>query len=59
MSNWISQGIKICHKCGRKYEIFKMSIPIRDKDSEECICECELIKWNGGVMYDARLKEDN
>jgi len=58
MSNWISQGIKICPKCGRRYESFKMNIPMRDKDSEECICGYELIKWNGGVMYDARLIED-
>jgi len=44
--------IKVCEKCGAKYKITKIKIPMRDKDSIECNhCNSTIISWNGGVMY--------
>ncbi|MGM7637611.1 hypothetical protein [Bacillus sp. Hm123] len=46
-------GVKTCSKCGRRWDIYKVSIPMRDKDSIECDCGETLIEWNGGVMFRA------
>jgi hypothetical protein len=44
--------------CGRKWEVTKHKIPMRDKDKEKCICGRTIISWDGAVMYNARLIED-
>ena len=50
------EGDITCSKCGAKYKLYKIKIPMRDKDSERCvICGNTLISWNGGVMYDTKL----
>lgn len=50
----------VCSKCGKKWDIYKISIPMRDKDSLDCDCGEEIIRWNGGVMYNATpSKQDN
>jgi len=43
-----------CPKCGKKWDIYKHKISMRDKDSLDCDCGEEIIRWNGGVMYNAR-----
>lgn len=50
----------ICSKCGAKYKLYKIKSPMRDKDSESCvICGNTLISWNGGVMYNTKLIEED
>lgn len=50
--------IKICSKCGAKYEIYKFKLIIRDKDSLDCdICGEQLMKWNGAEMFTSKLIE--
>lgn len=44
--------------CGRVWKIVKFPSPMRDKDSEKCYCGEEIISWNGGVIYHAKLIED-
>lgn len=49
-----------CPICGSKYELIKIQIIMRDKDSLDCqICGHEIISWNSGVMYNAKLIERN
>lgn len=43
--------------CGKRWTIYKRSVPMRDKDSIECDCGKTLLRWNGGVMYTAELKK--
>ncbi len=41
-----------CKTCGAKYELKRIKIIMRDKDSINCNhCGSEIIRWNGGVMY--------
>lgn len=50
--------IKRC-ECGRIYELRKIKVPVRDKDSIHCECGRELMAWNGGVMYiDKKIGEN-
>ncbi|KOP78170.1 hypothetical protein AMS59_13830 [Lysinibacillus sp. FJAT-14745] len=44
-----------CVKCGNRWEIYKLRLIMRDKDSLECDCGETLIKWNGAVMYTSKL----
>jgi hypothetical protein len=45
-----------CRKCGAVYEVRRIPLPLRDKDRIDCeFCGEELIGWNGGVMYTAKL----
>ncbi|TCZ75383.1 hypothetical protein E0485_17410 [Paenibacillus albiflavus] len=44
--------------CGREWLITKHHSPMRDKDSESCLCGEELVSWNGGVTYSVRLVKD-
>lgn len=53
--SWIFEGERTC-TCGKLYDIYKMRMPMRDKDSERCTCGAVIISWNGGVMYKAELK---
>lgn len=47
---------KVCPKCGSEYQINKIKLIMRDKDSINCdVCGEELLSWNGAVMYDAKL----
>lgn len=48
---------KTCSKCGKKWDIHKIRIPMRDKDSLECDCGEKLLSWNGGVMYTSKPSE--
>jgi len=32
-----------------------MNVPMRDKDSENCVCGREIIRWNGGVIWMVKL----
>ena len=47
--------IETCLKCGRRYEVKKIKIMFRDKDSFDCICGQELKRWNGSTMFDFTL----
>lgn len=48
---------QVCKSCGAVYEVTSHKLPVRDKDSIDCdICGAELIAWNGGVTFSARLK---
>jgi transposase-like protein len=39
---------KECPRCGSLYEVRMVQLPIRDKDSFDClICDHELDTWNG------------
>ncbi len=40
-----------CPECGAKYNVRKQVQPMRDKDSENCSCGREIVRWNGGVTY--------
>lgn len=42
-----------CSNCGKKWDVFKVSVAMRDKDSIECDCGDTLQSWNGGVMFTA------
>lgn len=43
-------------ECGAIYELTEVSISQRDKDSLECdFCGRELIHWNGGCIWYAKL----
>jgi ribosomal protein S27E len=38
------EGNITCKSCGAEYELYKVNIPMRDRDSEECeICGTTLI----------------
>ena len=42
-----------CKKCGAEYDLSETHVPMRDKDSLECvICGRTLISWNGSKIYD-------
>lgn len=51
--------IKTCSNCGKKWGIYKVSLPMRDKDTLECDCKETLLSWNGGVMYTSKPSENN
>jgi len=38
-------------ECGAKWLEKKIKVPMRDKDSNKCMCGRTLKSWNGGVMY--------
>ena len=40
-----------CKNCGRVYKFKQHKSPMRDKDSIDCKCGKEIIKWNGGVWF--------
>ena len=47
---------KICEGCGAVYELQKIKIAMRDKDSIHCqFCGTWLIAWNGAEMYNDEL----
>ncbi|OCH19276.1 hypothetical protein [Aliivibrio logei] len=42
----------ICDGCGKKYNVVKYDLPVREKGSFSCNgCGIELERWNGGVDY--------
>ncbi len=45
-------------ECGRVWELKRIKIIMRDKDSLNCICGRELIHWNGGHMWTGTLVSD-
>lgn len=51
-------GTKTCSNCGKKWDIYKGKLIMRDKDSLECDCGETLISWNGAVMFTAKPSED-
>jgi hypothetical protein len=47
---------RTCQRCGSTYELASFPLPARDKDQIDCeVCGEELISWNGGVMWSAKL----
>ena len=49
---------KKCKTCGSTYLITKHKLAMRDKDEITCdVCGEELLSWNGGVTYSAKLIE--
>ena len=48
-----------CTKCRKKWDVYKMHSPSRDKDSEHCDCGELIVKWNGGVIYTVRAHDNN
>lgn len=42
---------RTCKECGARYEVHQESVPFRDKDSLDCECGHELVRWNGGVVF--------
>lgn len=47
-----------CPNCGSIYEIRRIKIPVRDKDTITCdVCNQTLKSWNGGEMWVSDLKE--
>lgn len=53
------EKIKTCLKCGKKWEINKITLTMRDKDSLECDCGETILSWNGAVMYTAKPLKEN
>lgn len=45
-------------ECGRVWNVTEHKYFMRDKDSLDCKCGREIISWNGGVTYSAKLIED-
>jgi hypothetical protein len=41
----------ICQSCGRQWDVKRLRGIVRDKDSIDCTCGTEIIRWNGGVTY--------
>ncbi len=46
---------EFCNKCGAEYEVQRIKLPMRDKDSEHCECGNLLKSWNGAEMWDYQL----
>lgn len=47
-----------CGKCGSVYKVRAIKIPVRDKDSLDCVvCGEELKRWNEAKMWAAELIE--
>ncbi len=44
--------IEECSKCGARYELNSISLPVRDKDNIKCkYCGTIIYSWNGGYMF--------
>lgn len=56
--SWLFDRAHTC-TCGKRFDIYKIKMPMRDKDSEHCTCGAEIISWNGGVMYRAEPKKND
>lgn len=41
--------------CGRVWNLKRIKLPQRDKDSFNCVCGKELESWNGGEMWAGTL----
>jgi hypothetical protein len=46
------------YDCGRVWNLTRESLIQREKDSAECACGRELIKWNGAHHWIAKLVKD-
>lgn len=46
-------------QCFAIYEVYRHPSPMRDKDTWSCKCGNEIVSWNGGVFYSAKMVEDN
>lgn len=42
---------KDCTGCDRRYQLTRIKVGMRDKDSYICSCGTTVIEWNGGVIY--------
>lgn len=50
----------ICSKCGAQYELSYTRLPVRDKDSINCmICNEEIHSWNEAKTWKAKLIKIN
>lgn len=49
-----------CPTCGSVYEVTKIKLPTRDRDSFDCnVCNTQLASWNGSSIPSYRLIERN
>lgn len=39
-----------CPSCGREYRVSWISLPARDRDSQNCACGHELNRWNSSTI---------
>lgn len=44
-----------CPKCGLKYEVVQVNLPVKDKDSRDCKCGHELRSWKETAHYEYTL----
>lgn len=51
------KGKNTC-ECGRVWNLTQRKVPMRDKDSIQCLCGKTLVSWNGGCIWDADLIQD-
>jgi len=42
--------VHVC-ECGKKWQVDRVKIIMRDSDSENCTCGREIVSWNGGHMF--------
>lgn len=50
-----------CSKCGTRHGLIKISIPVRDKDSINCL-KCgneDIFKWNEAKIWTAIIINDD
>ncbi|TKB23489.1 hypothetical protein FCL47_22300 [Desulfopila sp. IMCC35006] len=44
--------IEVCEKCGARYELTSISLPVRDKDNIKCnYCGTIIYSWSGGCTF--------
>jgi len=46
-----TEYIHTCKCCGKQWNVKKVKLTARDKDSERCTCGEEIINWNGSTIY--------
>ncbi len=44
-------GIEQCSGCGQKYNVVRISLPLKDKDDFSCDCGQQLRQWKETAMY--------